>query len=133
MSKLLEKPEIDAIADGDGFYFRDLSDPSNPDKWAPFSKVRPAGSRITNNLRYNGTVTIPGLAAGAEGEATVTVTGIVVGDHATFNLEPPANIAVLACWVSAADTLRIRFRNTHASSAFVSAASNCLVLVSRAL
>ncbi len=52
MTKITEKDEIDEIADGDLIYVRDVSDPSNPDKKAPFSKVRrpDPGSRGTSAL-----------------------------------------------------------------------------------
>jgi hypothetical protein len=133
MTKITEKDEIDEIADGDLIYVRDVSDPSNPDKKAPFSKVRPAGSRITRNFRFAGNVAIPALAAGVEGDGNVTVTGAVVGDHVIFNIQPPANIAVLASWVSGNDTLSIRFRNLHASSAYAGGNVACVALVSRSV
>lgn len=133
MSKITEKTEIDAVEDGDLFYARDVSDPSNPDKKVPFSKIRPAGNRVTHNFRFAGNVAIPGLAAGVEGDANVTVTGAVVGDHASFNIQPPASIAVLACWVSANNTLTVRFRNLHASSAYAGGNVACVALVSRSV
>jgi hypothetical protein len=133
MSKLTEKNEIDEIADGDLFYVRDASAPSDPDKKVPFSKVRPAGSRITHHHRFAGNITVPSMAAGVEADGTLTVNGAVVGDHVSFNMEPPANIAILACWVSASDTVKVRFRNNHASTAYVSAAVACVALVSRSI
>jgi hypothetical protein len=133
MTKITEKNEIDAIADGDLLYVRDVSDPSDPDKKTPFSKLRPSGNRITHNFRFAGNVAIPALAAGVEGDATVTVTGAVVGDHASFNIQPPASIAVLASWVSANDTLSVRFRNVHASSAYAGGSVACVALVSRSV
>lgn len=133
MSKITGKNEIDAVADNDLFYARDVSEPSDPDKRVPFSKIRPAGNRVTHNFRFAGNVAIPALAAGVEGDATVTVAGAVVGDHASFNIQPPASIAVLASWVSANDTLSIRFRNLHASSAYAGGNVACVALVSRSI
>lgn len=133
MSKITEKDEIDSVADNDLLYVRDTSDPSNPDKRAPFSKLRPTGARITHHYRFSGNIAVPNLAAGAEADGTITVTGAAVGDHVTFNMEPPTNIAVLSCWVSAADTVKVRFRNTHASNAFSTANVACLALVSRSI
>lgn len=133
MSKLTEKDEIDSVADGDLFYARDVSDPSKPDKKVPFSKIRPAGARVTHNFRFAGNIAIPALAAGVEGDATITVTGAVAGDHVSFNLQPPASIAVLSSWVSANDTVSVRFRNTHASSAYAGGAVACVALVSRSI
>lgn len=46
-------------------------------------------------------------------------------------MEPPANIAILASWISAANTVKVRFRNTHASTGYTSAAVACVVLASR--
>lgn len=131
MTKITEKDEIDALADNDLFYVRDASDPSNPDKKVPFSKVRPTGARITHHFRYADDITIPSLSAGAEAEATIAVPGTAIGDHVVFNMNPPANIAILSSWVSAADTVRVRFRNTHGSNAFATAAVACVALVSR--
>lgn len=98
MTKITEKDEIDVLADPDLFYVRDASDPSNPDKKVPFSKIRPAGARITNDYRFSASITIPNLAAGAEADASIVVSGAAIGDHVVFNVEPPASIAVLACW-----------------------------------
>ncbi len=133
MSKITAKNEIDEVADNDLFYARDVSAPSDPDKRVPFSKIRPAGNRVTHNFRFAGNVAIPALAAGVEGDANITVTGAVVGDHAMFNLQPPTNIAVLAFWVSANNTLTVRFRNTHASSAYAGGNVACVALVSRSV
>jgi len=131
MTKITEKDEIDELADGDLFYVRDASEPSNPDKKVPFSKVRPTGARITHHYRFSDDITIPNISAGAEADATIAVPGAATGDHVVFNMEPPANIAVLSSWVSAADTVKVRFRNTHASNAYSTADIACVALVSR--
>lgn len=133
MGKITEKDEIDEIADSDLIYVRKVSSPSNPDRRAPFSKVRPSGNRITHNFRFAGNIAIPALAAGVEGDATITVTGAVAGDHVSFNIQPPANIAVLSSWVSANDTVSVRFRNLHPSSAYAGGAVACVTLVSRSI
>ncbi|PLK69880.1 hypothetical protein C0V73_15705 [Rhizobium sp. TH135] len=132
MTKIAELNEIDEIADGDLIYVRDVSDPAKPDKKAPSSKVRPAGARITNHFRFAGNVAIAALAAGVEVDATVTVTGAVIR-HASFDIQPPASIAVLSTRVSANDTLSIRFRNLHASSAYAGGNVAYVALVSRSV
>lgn len=118
-------------ADDDRIAVNDVSDGAAPRKYLPWSKFRPAGAKITNHFRFAGNITVPTLAAGDEGDATITVTGAATGDHVVFNMEPPANIAILASWVSAADTVKVRFRNTHASSGYSTAAVACVALVSR--
>lgn len=132
MSKLPDLTnEVTEIADNDYIYVWDASTPDNPDAKAMGAKLRPAGVKITNHLRYSGDITIPGLAAGVEGDATITVTGALEGDHVVFNIALPTNIAVLGSWVSAADTVTVRFRNTHASNAYSTDDIACLALVSR--
>jgi hypothetical protein len=133
MTKVTALTEIDSVADEDVLYIWDASTPAAPDKKVPFSKIRPPGVRITNNLRYEGNVNIPALAAGVEGDATIVIAGAAVGDHLVFNLAAalPGNIAVLHAWVSAADTATVRFRNTHASAAYAGAAIACVALASR--
>jgi hypothetical protein len=135
MSKVTALTEIDAVADNDVMYIWDASTPSAPDKKVPFSKLRPSGVRITNNFRYEGNITIPALAAGVEGDATIAIAGAAVGDHLVFNLTAalPGNIAVLHAWVSAADTATVRFRNTHAANAYAGAAIACVALASRSV
>lgn len=134
MTKTQDLPEIDELADADYFYVVDASTPATPDKKAPFSKVRPAGARITNHLRYDANITIPALAAGAEGLATITVTGARVGDHVVFNLKDllPADLAITLCRVSAVNTVQVRFRNFGAG-AFASAPLACTASVSRSI
>jgi len=89
MTKLSALSEVIAIADDDLFYVRDASDPGNPDKKAPFSKIRPSGARITHHYRYAGNITIPSLAAGGEAVVSIIIPGAAVGDHVDFNLVPP--------------------------------------------
>lgn len=118
-------------ADDDLICVHDVSDGVNPRKKLPWVKLRPAGAKITNNVRYTGNIAVPSMAAGVEADGTITVTGAAIGDHVIFNMEPPANVAVLACWVSAANTVKARFRNTHASNSYAGAAVACVALVSR--
>ncbi len=61
-------------------------------------------------------VTVSALAAAAEEDIDVTVTGAAVGDMVWVNPTEAAaetGLAVLGCWVSAADTVTIRVGNTH--------------------
>ncbi|KQV35544.1 MULTISPECIES: hypothetical protein [unclassified Rhizobium] len=124
--------EVTELADNDWVYVYDVSNPADPDGKMLGSRFRPAGVRITNYLKFDGNITIPNLAAGAEADATVAVPGALVEDHVIFNLNlaPPANIAILATWAEA-DIVKVRFRNTHAATAFVTADVGCGALVIR--
>lgn len=132
MTNVTALAEIDALADNDVMYVRDASDPANPDKKIPGSKLRPDGIRITAYRRFEGNVAVPALAAGAEADVSIAVVGALAGDHALFNLlaAPPANIAIMATWAGA-DTVTIRFRNTHASVAYAGGSLACMALITR--
>lgn len=133
MTKITDLTEIDALADNDLFYVRDASDPLNPDKKVPFSKIRPTGARIMNHYRYAGDISIPNIAADAQADVAITVTGAAVGDHVVFNptATPAAGLVFAAAWVSAADTVTVRIRNVDPAVAFVAATLASVVLVSR--
>lgn len=133
MTNVTALTEIDALADNDVLYVWDASTPGDPDKKIPGSKLRPTGAKVTHYYRAAGNITIPDLAAGVEGTATFTVTGAAVGDNVLFNPTAalPANLAITSVYVSAADTVSVRFRNLHAADAFVTAALACVALVIR--
>ncbi|MGC4393695.1 hypothetical protein [Agrobacterium sp. M50-1] len=134
MTKVQDLTEIDALADGDLFYVADVSNPGAPDRKVPYSKMKPAGAKITNQYRYDGSITIPTIAAGAEGTATITVNGAQVGDHVVFNPNESlaSNIGITAVRVSATNTVAVRFRNFGAGS-FTSASIACLAFVTRSV
>jgi len=120
-------------ADDDRIGIWDVSDGAAPRKYLPWSAFRPTGSKITHHYRFSGNIAIPNIAADSEQDASITVTGAAVGDHVVFNptSAPPAGLVVAAAWVSAADTVSVRFRNVTPSTAFVAANLACVVLVSR--
>lgn len=132
MTKVQDLPEIDNLADGDLFYVADVSNPGNPDRKVPWAKMKPAGVNITNHLRYDGSITIPTIAAGAEGTATIDVPGAAIGDHVVFNPNDslPSNLGIMAVRVSAADVVSIRFRNFGGGS-FSTVPIACIALVTR--
>jgi hypothetical protein len=133
MTKVTNLPSIDAIADNDLLYVWDASDLVTPDKKATGLQMRPVGAKVTNYLRYQSNITIPSMAAGVEADATLTITGALVGDNVVFNLAAaiPGNIAILGVVVTATDTVKVRFRNTHASVAFSTVDVACVALVIR--
>lgn len=132
MTTLPNLTELADLSDSDWVYVWDASNPGTPDRKASPVRFRPPGARITNHLRYEANITIPAMAAGDEATATIAVAGAIPGDHVVFNLAaaPPANIGIMACWAEL-DVVKVRFRNTHASVAYVSAAVACTALVSR--
>lgn len=133
MTNVTNLPAIDALADNDLLYVRDTSDASTPDKKITGAQLRPSGAKITNYLRYQNNITIPTLAAQAEADATLTIAGALVGDNVLFNLAAvlPANIGIMGVVVTAADTVKVRFRNTHASTSFPTVDVACVALVIR--
>ncbi|TBY41577.1 hypothetical protein [Rhizobium leguminosarum] len=133
MTNVSNLPAIDAIADNDLFYVRDASDPTTPDKKATGAQLRPSGAKITNLIRYQANITIPTMAAGVEADATLSIAGAGVNDNVVFNLAAaiPTNIAILGVVVTATDTVKVRFRNTHASNSFSTADVACVLLVIR--
>lgn len=118
--------------DGDILLIWDVDDPANHRKWIFLSQLRPVGAKITHHRRFAGNIAIPNIAADEEQDATIAVAGAAVGDHVVFNpsAPPPAGLIVSAGWVSAADTVTIRFRNAG-SGAFAAANLACVALVSR--
>lgn len=135
MTKVTDLPEIDALADNDYLYVWDASTPATPDKKLPGSKLRPAGAKVTNYLRFASAITIPAIAAASEQSATIAVPGALVGDHVVFNMQDPlpADLAVTVARVSTADTVQVRFRNLHTANAYAGAALNCTALVIRSV
>lgn len=75
------------------------------------------GSQIQAVYKASGSVTVPAIAAGAESDQTITVTGAQDGDAVSVS---PPNAAAEAglswsAWVSAANTVSIRLQNNSAS------------------
>lgn len=77
----------------------------------------------------SGTVSVnPGtLAAGAELDISVTISGVAAGD--IVQLMPPdaameTGLGIVAVWVSAANTVKIRVTNLNAVAALVGGAQN---------
>jgi len=80
-----------------------------------------------------GTVSIDpaSLAAGAEADTSVTITGAAV--NSVVVISPPAagltsGIEICGAWVSAADTVKVRLRN-NTGGAVDQAAATCAYLI----
>lgn len=71
------------------------------------------GSTVSFIKKGQVTIDIASISAGAVVESTVTITGAVAGD--TVILNPPAaleaNVCYVGCFVSAADTVKMRVFN----------------------
>lgn len=64
-------------------------------------------------------VTVAASAAAAEEDIQVTITGAAAGDMiflTPLDAAMEAGVAIVAVWVSAADTVKIRITNVHTSS-----------------
>lgn len=77
------------------------------------------GTDISYIQRGTASVVVSALAAGAEEDISVTVTGAQVGDSIMFNPTIAAaetGLGIMACWVSAADTVILRVSNFHTNA-----------------
>lgn len=82
-------------------------------------RLQLVGAKITRFYRAVGDITISALAAGAEEELTIAVTGAAVGDHVIVTpnaAAPEAGVSFGLTWVSAADTVKIRVSNLSAGA-----------------
>jgi len=76
------------------------------------------GSTITKVEKGTVSVTVSALAAAAEEDIDVTITGATTADHVSVNPTETAaetGLSVSAAWVSAADTVTIRISNQNGS------------------
>lgn len=75
------------------------------------------GATITAVLSATATLDFPDTAAGTSSDLTIAVTGATVGSAVTLGCPaaPEANTNYIA-WVSAADTVTVRFNNYSAGS-----------------
>lgn len=69
--------------------------------------------RVTGLIPLEGTATYdpPNLADGAGATTTVTVTGAALGDMATASFSLATSGITITAWVSAANTVSVRFQN----------------------
>jgi hypothetical protein len=77
------------------------------------------GTTITKILKGTVAVTVSTLAAAAEEDIAVAVTGAALGDSVSVNPTVAAaetGLAVLGAWVSDADEITIRVGNTDGSA-----------------
>lgn len=91
-----------------------------------------SGTVLTKWLKGTVAVTISALAAAAEEDITVTVTGAAAGDMVLVTPLAAAmetGVAVIGTWVSAADTVKIRVSNVNAAAGLTGSTTNFSYLV----
>ncbi|SCX02643.1 hypothetical protein [Agrobacterium rosae] len=93
------------LADNDRIPVWDVS--LSERRYATPALLRSNKAKVTNQFRYDGIITIPALADGAEDVAPITIVGVAVGDHVVFNPKDalPANLGIMAVRVSTGDTV----------------------------
>lgn len=82
-------------------------------------------------LSASANLTFPATAAGLTSDLTVTITGAALGDEVTLGVPQTAMTTggIYSAWVSAANTVTVRFNNTTAASVTPAAASTFRVSV----
>lgn len=83
------------------------------------NRLQLVGAKVTHFYRAVGDITISALAAAAEEELTITVTGAAVGDHVIVTpnaAAPETGVSFGLTWVSAANTVKIRVSNLSAGA-----------------
>ena len=96
---------------------------------APARGIEVGSSGSTIKAIKSGTVSVnPGtLAAGAETDISVTITGVAAGDVVSVmptDAAAEAGLSVALVWVSAANTVKIRLSNLNAVAALVGGAAS---------
>jgi hypothetical protein len=95
-------------------------------------KVSSSGTLLTKILKGTVSVTLAATAAAGEEDVSLTITGAAAGDiviMTPLDAAMETGVALVAAWVSAADTVKIRISNVHGSSLTGSTAnwSYCII------
>ena len=78
-----------------------------------------AGTAIKQVKAGTISVVLAATAAAAEEDVSLTITGVAAGDLvllSPLNASMETGVATVACWVSAANTVKLRISNVHTSS-----------------
>ena len=68
------------------------------------------GNELFGQMTYQVSVTFPTLAANASNDNTFSVPGVLPGDLISWNIQaPPAHLVLDNIYVSAADTIKLRW------------------------
>lgn len=88
---------------------------------------------ITKVLRGSASLNFPSIAAGAQGDLTITVTGAAAGDAVALALPAsPAAGLVFNAFVSAANTVTVRASNISAAPVDAAAATYGVIVMAAA-
>lgn len=82
-------------------------------------KVSSTGTLITKILKGTISVTLAAIAAAAEADVSLTISGAAAGDIVMLtplNAAMETGVAIVGAWVSATDTVKVRVSNVHTSS-----------------
>ena len=95
-------------------------------------KVASTGTLLTKILKGTISVTVAAGLAAAEEDVSVTITGAAAGDivlMTPLNASMETGVGIVAAWVSAADTVKIRISNLSGSTLTGSTAawSYCII------
>lgn len=95
-------------------------------------KVGSTGSALSVIKKGTVSVTISALAADAEEDITLTITGAAAGDLVALapnNSSMETGVSISAVWISAADTVKLRISNQSGSGLTGSTATWDYVLI----
>lgn len=96
-----------------------------------FTRTGAVRERVTTALTASGTLDFASTAAGASTDLTITVTGAADGDYISLGVPNGSTLSngVFTAWVSAANTVKVRFTNTNLVSALDPASGTFRVAV----
>lgn len=92
-----------------------------------------SGTAITKILKLTCSGVVATTAAGALADISLTAAGATAGDTVIatpLDAAVETNIEILGAWVSATNTVKVRIRNNHGSSALTGSTTNwqvCLI------
>jgi hypothetical protein len=95
-------------------------------------RVSSTGTVLTKILKGTVSVVLAATAAAAEEDVSLTITGAAAGDiviMTPLDASVETGVAVVAAWVSAADTVKVRISNLHTNTLTGSTAawSYCII------
>lgn len=82
-------------------------------------KVSSSGTTLTKILKGTVSVTLAATAAAAEEDVSLTISGAAAGDiviMTPLNASMETGVGIVAAWVSAANTVKVRITNLHTST-----------------
>lgn len=90
-------------------------------------KVNSSGTLLSKILKGTVSVTLAATAAAAEEDVSLTITGAAAGDiviMTPLDAAMETGVAIVAAWVSAANTVKVRISNVNAAAALTGSTAN---------